>query len=155
MTLLLCGSGRSQILWLSNRRNLCLHVLKIADFVKKTNMRQVGLGDISIFWFIAIFSFAIIVSKVETWATIYRNYRHARWLSWYCFACVHSFYKNPKKFLQILENIVFKRIKTIFWIMYSHTSQANILYIASLQDARSAFHAFKRQTGQVFVPKCK
>jgi hypothetical protein len=118
MTLLLCGSGRSQILWLSNRRNLCLHVLKIADFVKKTKMRQIGLGDISIFWFIAIFSFAIIVSKVETWTTIYRNYRHARWLSWYCFACVHSFYKNPKKFLQILENIVFKRIKTIFGIKY-------------------------------------
>jgi uncharacterized protein YjaZ len=54
----------------------------------------VGLGDISIFWFIVIFSIAIIVSKVETWATIYRNYRHGRRLSWYCFACVHKILKN-------------------------------------------------------------
>jgi hypothetical protein len=68
----------------------------------------VGFGDISIFWFIAIFSIAIyIVSKVETWATIYRNYRHARWLSRYCFACVYRFYNILKKFFQFLENIVF------------------------------------------------
>jgi hypothetical protein len=72
----------------------------------------------AIFRFIAIFSIAIIVSKVETWVTIYRNYRYARWLSWYCFACVYNFYKILKKLFQFLENIVFKRIKPISWIKY-------------------------------------
>jgi hypothetical protein len=58
------------------------------------NYTGIGLGDISIFWFNAIFSIAIIVSKVETWATIYRNYRHGRKLSWYCFAYVHKILKK-------------------------------------------------------------
>jgi hypothetical protein len=32
--------------------------------------------------------------------------------------CIYSFYKILKKFFQFLENIVFKRIKTISWIKY-------------------------------------
>jgi hypothetical protein len=61
-----------------------------------TAVLNLGLGYILIFWFITIFSITIIVSKVETWAMIYRNYRHVRWLSWYCFTCVYWFYNILK-----------------------------------------------------------
>jgi uncharacterized membrane protein len=86
------------------------------------------LGDISIYRNIFNRNYRI-EGTVESWATIYRNYRHARWLSWYCFACAYSFYQNPKKFFQFLENIVFKSIKTISWIKYEFSTIQKLIFV--------------------------
>ena len=73
-------------------------------------IKMLGLGDISIYRDIFIRDYRIEgtnlsddISKLSSCSlTIV-----------ILLACVHSRYKNPKKFLQFLENIVFKRIKTI------------------------------------------
>ena len=67
---------------------------------------HLGLGNILIFSFIVIVSIAI-VSKGKTWATLYRNSRHARW------ECEYSFYKTLKVkwtmyFLRILRILILK-----------------------------------------------
>jgi hypothetical protein len=70
--LLLCGSGQSQILWLSTRQNPCLHVLKITDFVKKICNNKGGNIQIDETKRSAIMSVQSIISR--------RPYHHFAWL---------------------------------------------------------------------------
>jgi hypothetical protein len=40
-----------------------------------------------------------------------------------------AFFLNPKKFLQFLENIVFKRIKTISWIKSEFNTIQKLIFM--------------------------
>ena len=57
-----------------------------------TKMSKISVGH---YFDILIFLIMIIVSKVGTWATIYRNYRRAQWLA---SSHVYSFKKKKQTF---------------------------------------------------------